>query len=251
MGLEIKIHLSSHFQELVERYPYYKDIIAFSQSLPVLTTISGRRFSKNGKQVSIIPLLFIGKTGYGKSSTINRIIGKNTFRTSDIDSCTKELQAAEYFLTSKSGHDYYFIIMDAPGIGESIDIDNHYLKLYSDIISFCGCIIYVLRADQRDYALDLQAFNKVFENKSAFKRNVIIGLNCVDKIEPISRIQSNNLQLSSMQKLNLVSKVNTVSNIFEIPQHRIIPYSAIENYNIDMLLKTSKQIIIDNVFHCQ
>ncbi len=40
-------------------------------------------------QICALPVMFIGKTGYGKSSLLNHIIGKSVFLTDDTRPCTQ------------------------------------------------------------------------------------------------------------------------------------------------------------------
>ncbi len=85
--------------------------------------------TRNGKKVSWkyyqSTVIFIGKSGYGKSTTLNRIVGKEVFETDDIDACTKDLYCAVYNMNHSND---CFALCDLPGVGESMQADNEYIK---------------------------------------------------------------------------------------------------------------------------
>ncbi len=70
-------------------------------------------------------VVFIGKTGYGKSTTLNCLLGKDIFETDDIRSCTKESDYA-LLITNNKG----IVFCDLPGIGETRDADTKYRNEY-------------------------------------------------------------------------------------------------------------------------
>lgn len=69
-------------------------------------------------------IMFIGKTGYGKSTTLNKLVGKDIFDTSDVSICTKDLYTSMYRIDSN--FPYFLMISDLPGVGETNYADNHY-----------------------------------------------------------------------------------------------------------------------------
>ena len=63
---------------------------------------------KNSKKLNVI---FIGQTGYGKSSLINKLIDRDVFETSDYQSCTKILQSAGFFLNHSKKNESIFRVV--------------------------------------------------------------------------------------------------------------------------------------------
>ena len=178
---------------------------------------------------------FFGKSGYGKSSTVNAFLGNTILKTSDVAACTRECQSLDFKLSPNC----YLSLADFPGIGESEYRDSKYLKMYSDCLALSTVVVYLIRADTRDYAIDELAYQKVFTTHSD-KKKVIFALNCCDKIEPISRSYSS--EPSPEQIRNIADKVNLVTNIFK-PSNKIIPYSAETGWNMNKLADAMVKVI--------
>lgn len=203
--------------------------LSIQKKIPIENTASKwKRSTFFSEEVVVI---VIGKSGYGKSTTINKIIGEEVFGTSDISACTKSLQSIDYKLFNDN-EKYFFSLADLPGIGEDKIKDVEYLDLYKKILEKAHLVLYVLRADQRDYSVDLWAFSKLF-NSAESKNKVIIGVNGIDKIEPVNRGQLSSLTIEQVQ--NLKRRINLVSNAFNMPLKNIISYSATEEIGIDNL----------------
>lgn len=161
-------------------------------------------------KIKALNIIFIGQTGYGKSSLINRLIGKNVFETSDYKSCTKTLQSAVFFLHHKMKNEklaYHLSFVDLPGIGENDQADEKYLQWYQDYIKEAAVIVYLFRADKRDHTQDEFFFNNIFD-KIKNNNKLICVISQADKIEPINR----ELKLSDSQKENLRKKEWDIKN---------------------------------------
>lgn len=180
-------------------------------------------------QATILPVMFIGKTGYGKSSLLNRITGTNLFPIDDIRPCTKEIDAAVYRLREYPSH--FLALCDLPGVGENEQADRQYMGWYSGLLECSPCVVYVLRADQRDFSVDERVFQTLFLNEET-RDKVIIALSYADKIEPINR----GSELSEAQLDALERKVDQVSELFSIPSYRIFPYCAHTSYGVKDLV---------------
>lgn len=196
-----------------------------------------RRWSRNNDTSTShdIQTVFIGKSGYGKSTTVNSFFGQAIMGTSDVQACTREIQSFEFKI--KDGH--YFSFADLPGIGESKARDEEYLALYAKIIQKADVIIYVLRADSRDFAVDELAYKHLFSTPELCSK-VILALNCCDKIEPINRRFP--FVPTSEQVQNMDKKTESVRNIFN-PKNKVIPYSASAEWNLAGLAEEIIQVI--------
>jgi predicted GTPase len=178
---------------------------------------------------------FFGKTGYGKSTTVNALFGNPILKTSDVGACTRECQCLDFELSPNC----YLSFADFPGIGENEYRDKEYLTMYNSFLSSSVAVIYILRADTRDYSLDESAYQAVFSSVSD-KKKIIFALNCCDKIEPISRSYSS--EPTTEQLNNIRRKVDEVKNVFN-PINQIIPYSAQTGWNLNLLSSELVELI--------
>lgn len=172
-------------------------------------------------------IAFFGKSGYGKSSTVNAFFGRDVMETSDTDACTRRCNCLDYEMSEGN----YLSLGDFPGIGESEYRDKEYLKMYGDFIDHVGVIVYIMRADARDHTVDERAYNTLF-NSAKSRDKVIIAINQCDKVEPVARGKWE--EPTSEQMENIQRKIDFIQDKFQ-PQHKIIPYSACTGWNMDAL----------------
>lgn len=185
-----------------------------------------------------VQVAFFGKSGYGKSSTVNSFFGDSILKTSDIEACTRRCESLDFELSKNC----YLSLADFPGIGESEYRDKEYLQMYSDFLSSSPVVVYVLRADQRDFSVDLSAYRTVFPC-SGDKHKVIFALNCCDKIEPVSRRWS--VEPSLEQRHNIDIKVNSIRELFKT-ENSIVPYSASTGWNMNKLAHEIVEKIVNS-----
>jgi predicted GTPase len=186
-----------------------------------------------------LQVIALGKSGYGKSTTLNQLVGRQVFETSDIEGCTRVMQSAEYrFAHAEAAH--YFSLADLPGLGERPALDREYIALYQDALEMAHAVLYFLRADQRDYAIDEWAFSQLFADVHSRKK-VIIVLNAIDKAEPLHR--NFPFALSAEQSATIGSKVASIARQFKVTQASIIPISAQENIDLDRLIARLAKVL--------
>ena len=204
------------------------------------------KWTMNGEQAYCIQVMFIGKTGYGKSTTLNRICGGMYFDTDDIQSCTKKLYSCEYKLSNNRND--YFSLCDLPGIGESSEADKYYKTWYEQMLEKSACVVYVLRADQRDFALDEMVINSLLRKRDKVMNKLIVGLNYADKMEPLNRTGKYPFKLTNEQRMNLERKAMSVSQSLNVSKEQVLYYSASEGYNFEMLLNAISSVVKANIW---
>jgi len=185
---------------------------------------------KHGESHDLM-VVALGKTGYGKSTTLNSLLREEAFETSDISGCTRKLQSLEYRFDSTDGQ-YFCSFADLPGLGERPELDLEYYPLYRKTLATAHVILYFVRADQRDYSVDQRAFEELITGASA-NGKVILVINAIDKIEPLNR--SLPFVPSGEQQRALDQKVAALSGLFSLPRSSIIAVSGTENYHLDEL----------------
>ena len=201
------------FRALIKRWPVFRQL----QGSDILRE-ARTEWQRGSRKSHDLQLIVMGKTGFGKSSTLNRLIGAPLFETSDVEPCTRALQCVDFKLSSGC----YLSFGDMPGIGETEEKDPAYLEMYQNFLSKASVVLYVLRADARDYAEDLKVFDHLLRNQAV---PIVVGLNALDKLEGLNRSQP--FPLSAEKREKLAIKVRQVAETFEVPQETVIPYSAL------------------------
>ena len=230
------------------KYYYHKGGIAdLSDKFPVFQKLSNKNIKQHvfnrwkdeqsGKFSHDFLIAFFGKSGYGKSSTVNSFFGKNIMKTSDVEACTRRCNCVNYEISNGN----YISIGDFPGIGESEYRDIEYLKMYGNFMDYVGVVVYVMRADARDHTIDEKAYKVICNSKN--NKKIIIAINQCDKIEPISRGGWDYPTVEQMK--NIKSKIDFLQKKFN-PYNKIIPYSASTGWNVNALAEEIVQVAINS-----
>ena len=184
---------------------------------------NGRKIGQRYK----INVLFIGQTGYGKSSTINTITNTRLMETDSTVSCTREMNCINYEI----GENLFLSFCDMPGIGENDTHDSVYKQWYADMFLKCDCVVYILRADQKNLAIDIAEVS--YLRNLDYNKQIVLALNQVDRVDPVHDTPRGGLfELSDLQERNLIDKIKYVSAAFNIPRWNIVAYSSKKKYGI-------------------
>ena len=125
----------------------------------------------------------IGVSGVGKSSTLNTLF-KTNLPISHTKACTKEFRAEEVGINYANDKiqkiETKLLVVDAPGLGEHINLDREYLDLYQQNLPKCDVILWVITACNRAIALD-QQYLKIL---SDFHDKIVFGINQIELVFP-------------------------------------------------------------------
>ena len=195
----------------------------------------------------ILTVLFFGKTGVGKSSTLNKLFGLN-LATDDAIACTKEPQWTYVELSESDDNliSYKKIrVVDMPGIGESLSADEAYLSFYEEWIPQADSLVWVTQADTRAYKRD-QLF--LLKLSPLFRPSLFltIALNKIDYLGVDEGQQPFNAEQgipSEDQLKRLPEKIDDIHRIFStvVDQHltfeknQIVPYTSIYGWGLQDL----------------
>lgn len=181
-------------------------------------------------------VFFVGKTGFGKSTTVNAITGLKYMETSDVDACTRQCQTLEYQLDDSR----FLSIADLPGIGESQSRDKEYRKMYRDFLKYAAAVVYLVRVDSRDFAIDQAVLEQLCQEIPGLEQRLIIAVGQCDKAEPISRQASSDPTMEQWRTIQ--AKVAEVDRIFS-PHWPVVAYSAATGWNLEVLVDSMIDVL--------
>jgi small GTP-binding protein len=180
----------------------------------------------------------LGKTGVGKSSLCNALIGKNLCEVNDIVACTREIKELDLDVGDKK-----IKFIDVPGIGENLTTDAEYGVMYAKLLPELDFVLWLFKSDERTYSSDEQFYKNIVKphfdkHYSGTKKPFLFVVNQVDKIEPIMDWNSSEYKPGYIQQQNINKKIKNISEIFNCSTNNIVAISAKENYNLDVLLNS-------------
>lgn len=184
-------------------------------------------------------IVFLGQTGFGKSSLINALFGAS-FNTDPLVSCTKEL----YSVTTLDGKGGLITVYDTPGIGE-FSTNSNYQKYYEYAVGEADCVVLTVSLDRTDATAQ-----ELLEDLKPFLKNdkvkFVIALNRIDSSgvggagnDYISWDKAANTPSEEAQN-RINRRLKTISDNFEdvfLP-FTIVPVCAIRNFGIEELYNT-------------
>ncbi len=175
----------------------------------------------------------LGKTGAGKSSLCNALFGAELCPVSDVEACTRE--AKEVLLQMEQGKG--MTLVDVPGVGENIRRDEEYARLYNNLLPELDLVIWVLKADDRAYSVDIECFEKMVRPYMEQGIPFFVVLNQVDKVSPFREWDCKRGIPGATQAENIRRKVTDVSSSFSLPSSRVLPVSVEEKYGLFRLVE--------------
>jgi predicted GTPase len=178
----------------------------------------------------------IGVSGVGKSTTINAMF-KTNLPMSHVVACTKEFLSIDLTAGIQDkgvahGEAAVLRIVDAPGLGEDIRRDSDYLDMYSNHLSKCDVVLWIISARNRGIALD-QRYLQVL---TQYHDKIIFGMNQIELIEPLnwSRINMPSLEQEENIKIILDDRRERLQSAFNATAV-LSSYSALKGYNLQEL----------------
>ena len=190
-------------------------------------SISLKIKNKINDNLNYIPKIGVfGKAGAGKSSFCNVVFGKNLCEIDNIKGCTREPQ--EVLITlGEIGKG--IILIDVPGIGESIERGEEYRELYKNMIPELDAIIWIFKADDRALEAEERTYKEIFDKNFP---PLVFVINQIDKLEPLFDWEINANKPGKDKQKNINEKIKIVSEQFDFSEEWIIPISSTQKYNL-------------------
>ncbi|KJS05345.1 MAG: hypothetical protein VR77_08850 [Flavobacteriales bacterium BRH_c54] len=188
---------------------------------------------KREKELNNHPkIAIIGKTGVGKSSTINNLFRVN-LGVSHFEACTKD--AEPVIISNGKGK---IIIYDMPGLGEDLDKDEQHKKLYKKVLPQCDVVLWILNIADREMSSQQTHIKEISEY---LENTLVICANKADILEPSEWIETQNLP-SIAQEENLKKRIADIRKklckiIPDLEEDRIVYYSAKRKYRMNDLFR--------------
>ncbi|MBH3383222.1 50S ribosome-binding GTPase [Pseudomonas juntendi] len=182
-----------------------------------------------------------GNSGVGKSSLCNALFGKNVAKISDVEACTREPQSI-FIGTGKTGIE----LIDLPGIGEDPARQKEYVALYESLAPELDLVLWTIKADDRNYASGLDAYQQIFGKREGLP--VVFVITQVDKTNPHREWDWDNFTPSEKQVANVAIKERDVSRRFDISAKNIISVAVgeenpNEKYNVVELVDLIVEVL--------
>ena len=189
-------------------------------------------------------LVLSGKTGCGKTSTINLLWDKD-LATNKAVSCTK-FPAVMRIQDVYNGVTVSFNLVDLPGIAESMAANAVYQKFYRKFIAKASVLVCLSQADRRAYKQDQLFYSSLIKGGILQpSQNIILGINQADLLFK-SAEHLNGIDLNTIADDDRIITEKTMDyydcvfrEVFadfpRVTQDSVVIYSVLQNWHMDKL----------------
>lgn len=193
---------------------------------------------------SIPTIVLSGKTGCGKTSTINALWNKK-LATNKTASCTK-FPAVMHIKDEFEGKKIEFNLVDLPGIAESLEANSLYRDFYYNFINKASVLICLTQADRRAYKQDQLFYSELISN-NILRNNqkIVLGINQADLLfKDMEHLDGVDLSTINETDTILIEKVNDFyENVFaeifsefdNVSKESVIIYSVMQDWHLNQL----------------
>lgn len=187
--------------------------------------------NKEFKVIKKYKVGIFGETGTGKSTLCNSLLESEVMRVSDIVPVTRGIQTSLLLSNSK----YAIELQDYPGIGESIEGDKKFEAIYEKAFDDMDVIVWILRADVRNYSLSQKYLDKALELNMNKNKEFYVALSMVDRLGIPDDWDEENCSPRKVLLITIERKIMYISGVLGIPPEKIQPISGLKGYNVQIL----------------
>lgn len=179
-------------------------------------------------------IAIIGKSGVGKTTTINSLFNVE-WHTSETITGTTDAQMETFRLKGEGK----LSVVDMPGLGDSIARDLEFQKIYQEILPEVDVILYIIQADDRGLGEDERIIRDVvLRCGKGLEKRLIVGINKVDLLgenEGLEWDELANLPSEAQEKL-IETKCRDIaahlSGSTGVKKDAIVYFSAVKRYHL-------------------
>lgn len=179
-------------------------------------------------------IVLIGKTGVGKSSTINKLFDpKPNLPIDHVEPATVSIEV----LTLSLGDRGDLIIVDCPGLGDSSQADKRNMFAFKELLAQSDVAVWILKADDKTLGIDISFVKKILPK--SLKDRLVVGINQIDNMQPGEWNTDFNVP-SQTQDESIKRKEDYVRSRFAeigIEPFAIVSYSAKRDYHLIKLFR--------------
>ena len=179
-------------------------------------------------------IVIIGKTGVGKSSTINKLFDpKPNLPIDHVEPATVSIEV----LTLSLGDRGDLIIVDCPGLGDSPQADKRNMLAFKEILAQSDVAVWITKADDKTLGVDISLIKKILPKN--LKDRLVVGINQIDNMQPGEWNIEFNIP-SKEQDASIKRKEEVVRARFNeigIEPFSIVSYSAKRDYHLIKLFR--------------
>ena len=188
----------------------------------------------------------IGQSGVGKTTTLNSVFGLDKY-TARIAEGTKDV--TEEIFEIRDG--FKLSIYDMPGLGNDLDRDNIYEKMYEKILPQCDVIVYIISGRSKNIGVDCRILNNIVLRickQNNILKNTVVAVNKIDTIgetidrndpelswDRIHNCPTEKLANAITERLQVINHALVREHIFgegALQKENIVYYSAAYNFNL-------------------